>query len=135
MLAVRVAPANVQGPDTSAKVTVPVPEPPVVDSADVALKAIVAGVATAARAAWLALVVVTPIAAEVAARKLASAALVAVTLQVPTPVAVRVATASVQGPETSAKVVAPVPEPPVVDSADVAPKAIVAGVAIATRVA
>lgn len=85
------------------------------------------------------------IAAEVAATKLALAALVAVTLQLPTAAAVKVEPAIVQLALFDAKVTAPVPEPPaalklvvlpkvsVVDAADSVKTACVAGLMVMLR--
>ena len=64
-----------------------------------------------------------------------SAALVAVTVQVPTAAAVRVVPLMVQLALFEAYVTAPVPDPPVVLSVVVPPKATVAGVLTATSVA
>ena len=64
-----------------------------------------------------------------------SAALVAVTVQVPTAAAVRVVPLMVQLALFEAYVTAPVPEPPVVLSVVVPPKATVDGVLTATSVA
>ena len=64
-----------------------------------------------------------------------SAALVAVTVQVPTAAAVRVVPLMVQLVLLDAYVTAPVPDPPVVLSVVVPPKATVDGVLTATSVA
>jgi hypothetical protein len=66
---------------------------------------------------------------------LVSAALVAVMVQVPAPTAVSVAPLMVQLALFEAYVTAPVPEPPVVLSVVVPPKATVDGVLTATSVA
>ena len=68
---------------------------------------------------------------------MASAALVAVTEQVPTPVPVRVLPTIEQKllPAVTAKLTAPVPEPPVAVSALVALKTILDGVAMVTSAA
>jgi hypothetical protein len=116
VVAVRFDPLTAQPvavPLVTAKVTAPVPEPPNVVRVSGAPK--VPDVEVTVSAAWVAPAKVTVVAGDEVAAKVASAALVAVTEQVPEDVVVKVEPLTAQPvavPLVTAKVTAPVPEPP-----------------------
>lgn len=105
------------------KVTAPVPEPPEVMSVNDVPKVPESEVMVSAL--WPAGPKVTVVGDDEIAKKLASAALVAVTMQVPTPVVLRLDPLTAQPvavPLVTENVTAPVPEPPAVVSANGVPK-------------
>jgi len=110
-----------------------VPVPPLVDNAAEPPLSSVAGVAATDNGACSARTTVTPTVA-LAGAKVASPALVAVSEQLPTPVAVSVTplTEHTPAPALTDHDTAPLPLPPLVDSVAVAPKARVDGEALAT---
>jgi len=127
---------HTDAPAVTAHETVPPPLPPLDANALLPPRRMVAGLALAVSAACGALATPTATLA-LAALKLASAALVAVSVQLPTPVAVRVLplTAHTPAPAVTAQVTAPVPLPPLVESAAVPPNTRFGGEALATRAA
>jgi hypothetical protein len=105
------------------KVTSPVPEPPEAESSLVSAKVMVLSDRTGVSAACNPAVMVTDLTAEVCPRYESVSALVAVTLQVP--VFIEVITPELASMEHTSgvevwKLIAPVPEPPVADSFEVA---------------
>src|SRR5260370_1053347 len=126
---VTVLPNSVQlpAPAVSASVSAPLPLPPVTVTVLESPLGMLAGDATTDTATWLACDTVTEVLA-VASSWSASAALVAVTVQVPTARPGSGEPAMLQGPATL-KPMAPVPEPPVVLSCEMPPKLMAAGLA------
>ena len=109
-----------QAPD-AAKLTAPVPLPPVDPTVKLAFNSCaVAGIPVTVSAAWLVKAAAAVATAEVALLKLLSAALKAVTEQVPVPLVMVTSVETLEQAPDAAKLTAPVPLPPVDPTAKVA---------------